>query len=476
MATARRGVLTVLFLCSVVALGACGGTEPAPQPSPQPEPFAGRWSAPLLVGDAGPGYQGSGRSGDGGSVKGVVLDDAGGGVLLFSRFGDPVESSNPELHALASSHSAAGGWSTPIGLKRDDTLAWENPNALAGNRQGDAVAAWQRTGVEGQELYSSRYAARAGWQSARLIVTLPQSTNAPRAQIVEDSSGAALVAWTDTGLRVARLPPTGAWGAPTTIGPPAFFFALVGTPSDPLVGFTDQGRLFYSSPDATGRWQTAAEVPGAGQIAVGVIGGFAAAADGVGGFTFAWFRSDASGSPAGVVAARYSAAAGWSAPVSLETGGADGGERAIELTAGPAGHVLAYWLHGDGRLWANRYVPGSGWGGDGPVSTAAPLAQAGLPPGTSSALGVTAGIDGSGNALVLWADAGTRLFSVRAAPGRPWSAPQALPLDPASRGVVGPLALAMNASGSALAAWAEPSACDTCPASRAIWAALYDPH
>jgi hypothetical protein len=475
MATARRGVLPGLFLCSVVAFGACGGTEPAPQPSPQPEAFVGRWSSPLLVGDAGPGQSGSRLSGDGGSITGVLLDDAGRGVVLFSNLGDRVEPEFQEVHAVANTYSG-GLWGTPVGLSGDQA-SWNLPNALAGDGRGGAIAVWQRTGVEdGGDLESNRYSVEGRWQPAVSIVRLPQSTNAPRAQIVEGSDGTALMAWTDTELRLARVSPTGARGVPTAIGPPAFFFVLVGTPGDPLVGFTDNGRLLYSVPDGAGGWQPAVEVPGAGSVVTGFVGGFGAAADQVGGFTFAWFRSDATGNPAGVVSARYDAATGWSAPVSVETGAADAGERAVKVVAGPAGHVLAYWLHGDGRLWGNRYTPGSGWGRAGPVSTAVPLAQSGLPPGTSAALGATAGIDGSGNALVLWADAGTRLFSVRAAPGRPWSAAQALPLDPATHGVVGPLALAMNASGSALAAWAEPSACDTCPAPRAIWAALYEPH
>jgi hypothetical protein len=414
-------------------------------------------------------------SGDGGSVTGVLLDDSGRGVALFSNLGDVVEPELQEVHAVANTYSS-GGWGTPVGLS-SDKASWNLPNALAGDGQGDAIAVWQQTGFADGSGYldSNRYSVDGGWRPSVLIARLPQSTNAAHAQIVEGSDQGALVAWTDTELRVARSSSNAVWGAPTTLGPPAFFFTLVGTPSDPLLGFTDQSRLFYSSPDATGRWQAAAEVPGAGQIAIGMIGGFAAAADGVGGFTFAWFRSDAAGNAAGVAAARYSAAHGWSAPVSLETGAPDPGERAIKLASGPNGHVLAYWLHGDGHLWANRYDPGGGWGAAEPVSAAVPLAQAGLPPGTAAALGVTAAIDGSGNALVLWADGGTRLFSVRAAPGGPWSAARALPLDPATRGVVGPLALAMNAPGSALAAWAQPSACDTCPAARAIWAALYEP-
>ncbi len=476
MATARRGVLTVLFLSSVVTLGACGGSETTIQPSPQPEPFVGRWSSPLLVGDAGPGQRGSGMSGDGGSATSVLLDDSGRGVVLYLNLGDPDQPLNQEAHAVANTYSSAG-WGTPVGLS-SDRASWNLPQSLSGDGRGNAIAVWHQTGFEGGNGYldSNRYSVEGGWQPSVSIAKLPPSTNAPHAKIVEGSDGSALVAWTDTELRVARSSSTGAWGVPTTIGASTFFFTLVGTPGDPLIGAADQSRLLYSVPDGAGGWQPAAEVPGAGSIVIGTAGGFAAAADRAGGFTFAWLRSDASGSPVGVSAARYSRATGWSAPVSIESGAADAGERAIRLAAGPAGHALAYWLHGDGRLWASRYDPGAGWGAAGPVSAAAPLAQAGLPPGTSAALGVTAGIDGSGNALVLWADAGTRLFSVRAAPGRPWSAPQALPLDPATRGVVGPLALAMNASGSALAAWAEPSACDTCPASRAIWAALYEPH
>jgi len=459
-----------LLLWGALTLSSCGSPETVP-PQPSPEPFVGRWSEPQVVGDAGPGFVGSRLSGGGGSVTGLLLDDTGRGVVLFSNIGDPADPLLVPIRTFANTYAAASGWSTPVRLSPSFQAF---PDALAGDGHGNAIVVWDTN--PGGELDANRFAAQGGWQPATLIAKLPQSTNAAHAQVVEGPDGAALAAWTDTALRVARMSPAGVWGASTAIGPPAFFFDLAGTPSDPLMGFVNDNRLLFLAPDGKGGWQPAAEVPGTGSIRVDAPGGLAATADNVGGFMLAWFRSDVVGNTAGIAAARYAAATGWSAPVSIEAGTPDPGERALKLVAGPAGHILAYWLHGDGHLWANLYTPRSGWGSAGPVSSAMPLAQSGLPPGTSAAAGAAAAIDGSGNALVLWAEAGVRLVSARATPGGPWSVAQALPSAPGTRGIVGPLALAMNTSGSAIAAWAQPSMCDSCPAPREVWAASYEPH
>jgi hypothetical protein len=428
----------------------------------------------VVIGDAGPGIVGSRLSGDGGSVTGLVLDDTGRGVALFSNLGDPADSLRIQVRALAANFNPPGAWSPPVFLRTEEA-PWENPNALAGDGQGGAIAAWQRTVGTASDLHASRYVVAGGWQPALLVAPLVPSTNAPRAQILEGTDGAALVAWTDTELRAARIPAAGAAEEPTALGPPAFFFALAGTPTEALLAFVDEGRLLFSLLDSGGGWTPAVEVPGAGTVAVGALGGFAAAAEGPGRFALAWFRADASGNPAGVQSARYAAATGWSGPVVIG-GSADPGERAVRLAASPqGGHLLAYWIRGDGRLWGNRYTPGSGWGSAAPVSSATPLAQAGLPPGTSAAAGVAAAIDGAGNALVLWAEGGTRLLSARASSAGAWSAGQALPLEAGTRGIVGPLALSMNSAGQALAAWAQPRLCATCPAPREVWAALYEP-
>lgn len=135
--------------------------------------------------------------------------------------------------------------------------------------------------------------------------------------------------------------------------------------------------------------------------------------DGVGTTTAAWSEQDAVSGCSSIWSARNTGA-GWNLPVRIENTCNLG---FVRLAANSAGIVIAAWQQTNGTvtsIWANRYVPGSGW------ESAVAIEQEANP--VESAIDV--GIDNGGNAIVVFqAFDGTRnnLFASRFVPGTGWS-------------------------------------------------------
>jgi hypothetical protein len=117
------------------------------------------------------------------------------------------------------------------------------------------------------------------------------------------------------------------------------------------------------------------------------------AADGAGNAIAVWEQN--AGLGANVMASRYSAGVGWGSAVLIETNGA-GPAFVPQIVIDASGSATALWSQRDVagftvNIWANRYVPGSGWG-----SAVAIDGQA--EPAGSPALGV----DASGRVVAVW--------------------------------------------------------------------------
>lgn len=93
-----------------------------------------------------------------------------------------------------------------------------------------------------------------------------------------------------------------------------------------------------------------------------------------------------------VWANRYEAGAGWGTPERISSEEFSGLEPA--LAVGPSGDAVAVWLQSAGLssdLWANRYVPGVGWGEPELIDTT-----------SANAHGADVAIDAAGNAMAVW--------------------------------------------------------------------------
>lgn len=169
-------------------------------------------------------------------------------------------------------------------------------------------------------------------------------------------------------------------------------------------------------------------------------------------------------------ASRYEAATGrWSAPVLLENlAGSAGyavGEAHLAMHRA-TGRAVFTWLHtvnGTVNVWARDFDPASGWG------TATNLESVDGMTGTPSA-----GVDGSGNAMVVWAQMTPRwsIWASRFARGTGWGTPQLLETHDTVGGLDIDPALAVSDNGQALVAWKAALHNDTI---NGLWTVRFTP-
>jgi hypothetical protein len=156
-----------------------------------------------------------------------------------------------------------------------------------------------------------------------------------------------------------------------------------------------------------------------------------------------WRQGDDGGT---MWASIYSSTSGWSsAQIIAEptTSSPVGGSVAIDA----AGNAIAVWGENltSSPFWANRYVPGTGWGTRESISSDAP----------GSSVPEVA-VDPSGQAIVVFRqDNGTEysMWANRFLPGSGWGTPEQIETDDA--GTATSPRIAVDASGSALAVWSQ---------------------
>lgn len=167
------------------------------------------------------------------------------------------------------------------------------------------------------------------------------------------------------------------------------------------------------------------------------------AADGGGNAFAAW--SQMSGTRSDMYAARYTSGSGWNTPELIETNNS-GSASLPHIAASSNGSAVAVWLHFDGArfaVWANRHAPGAGWG------IAEPIEANG--PGDARAARVA--LDGQGNAIAVWQQyAGTRsnIWANRYVPGSGWGT--AVLIETSDRDGFNP-EIAVHAGGDAVVVW-----------------------
>ena len=159
----------------------------------------------------------------------------------------------------------------------------------------------------------------------------------------------------------------------------------------------------------------------------------------------AWVQSD--GIRSSVWANRYSFGTGWGAPTAIEA--SDEYAYAPQLAIDGSGNAIIVWAQNDGprtRLFANRYAFGAGWGTPALVSTN----------DTGSAYGGKVAVDPNGNAIVVWSQYdGVRdnIFGNRYTVGAGWTTATLIETNDA--GSANQPDIAIDANGNAIAVWSQ---------------------
>ncbi len=216
---------------------------------------------------------------------------------------------------------------------------------------------------------------------------------------VKDLAGNALATahtWTFTTLPGARV-----WGTAAVIE------TLTGQAYSPRVATNANGTSFavWRQYDGSGNrvwanrflpgtgWGTATIIQASTDPAGPPVGDPAVAVDPNGHAMVVWNEFDP-GAPGNtnitsIWSARYTAGTGWGAAQLVETGPLTAGVPQVAMD--PNGNAIVVWTQ-DNKVRANRHVPGTGWGTDGPIETA------NVPSSTTPLVAM----DASGNAMAVW--------------------------------------------------------------------------
>ena len=342
----------------------------------------------------------------------------------------------------------------------DGGIGWQVATLLEKDNAGDAshpqVAVWyQRDGTR-TNIYSNRYVPGRGWGSAQLIET-NDTGSAVFPQVAVDASGNAVAVWrqfdgTRDNIWANRYVPGTGWGTAELIETDD-----TGDAGNPKVAVDASGNavaVWRQPVDLLSNIWSNRYIPGFGWGTAQLIqtdnagGAYApqVAVDGSGNAVAVW--SQLNGGLHSIYANRYVPGTGWGTAQLIETDDTwHAGSPQVAVDG--SGNAVAVWQQSDGtrdNIWANRYVLGTGWGTAEIIETD-DTGDAGRP---------QVAVDASGNAVAVWEQwDGSRfnIWSNRYVPGTGWGTAELIETDNA--GFANFPQVAVDGSGNAVAVWAQ---------------------
>jgi hypothetical protein len=282
----------------------------------------------------------------------VSLDASGNGAAIWLQNGA----------VFASLYDgSAGSWAAAVPLSGTVPGTAGLPgmpgrgNCIEVDGTGKAHAVWMQTDAGGTHILASRFDGTAWGAPARLD---PDPGESGDPALAANPAGNGAIAWSQAGgtgdrsllwVRIYRN------AAPSGWGPPALLDNVAGRSDKPQIGMDRDGNLIV-----------------------------------------VWRRQELAAGPVLPYGARFTPAGGWGAPVRLSAKDTDG-ELWPALAMDAGGNAVVAWEQpeepgGASRIWAAGFVKAGGWG------MAVPVSPAGMGDADEPALG----IDGSGNAVLIW--------------------------------------------------------------------------
>ncbi len=160
-----------------------------------------------------------------------------------------------------------------------------------------------------------------------------------------------------------------------------------------------------------------------------------------------WTQTD--GTSWNIYANRYLPGTGWNTPTLLETGAGDAKDPQVAMNG--SGDAVAAWVQHDGTaysIWTSHYTPGTGW--------AAPIL---VEAGNGSAGSPQVAMNTSGICVVVWtqwdeASSRNRISANRFMPGTGWGVAEQIDAETSTLDAIYPQ-VAMDDNGNAVAVWSE---------------------
>ncbi len=377
----------------------------------------------------------------GGSYPQIAFDASGNAIAVWQKPGGSI---------LSKRYTKVSGWGTSEVIGTDGGV---NPQ-LAINAAGNAVVVWRQSGTI-DNIWANVFTPSSGWAEAQLIES--NSGNADAPQIAIGASGEAIAVWQqDDGIYYSiysnKYSPGIGWGTTQLIE------SNSGTANHPRIAMAPNGNaiaVWYQWDGA--RWSIYANQYygsgwGAPQLIeidnTGSAGYPEIAIDSAGNAIAVWQQWD--GIRFSIYANRYIPDSGWGMSQLIETNN-DGDVNNVQIAFDSTGCAIAVWqlFYGTfANIWANRFVPGIGWGTAQLIDTY----NDGMADYPQLA------IDPSGNAIVVWEkDNGTRynIIANRYIPSIGWSAPSIINTDV---GNARHPQIAVDHDGNAIAVWDQVGA------------------
>ncbi len=375
----------------------------------------------------------------------VSFDSAGNAIAVW------YQSDGTYNSIYANRYVAGTGWGAAAIIDAGPNNAW-NPQ-VSFDSAGNAIAVWQQSDGTHDRIYANRYVAGTGWGAAAIIDAGPN--NAWNPQVSFDSAGNAIAVWMQSDGTYYRIY-ANRYVAGTGWGAVAAIETNLTNADSPQVSFDSAGNaiaVWYQSDGTHGRIYANRYVAGTGWGAAAIIDAGPNNAlhpqvsfDRAGNAIAVWDQSD--GTYDRIYANRYVAGTGWSVAAIIDAGIiAANPYNAFnpQVSFDKAGNAIAVWFQWDGtqfRIYANRYVAGTGWG-----------AAAAIETNPNNALHPQVSFDRAGNAIAVWEqDDGiyNRIYANRYVAGTGWGA--AAIIDAGPNGALHPQ-VSFDSAGNAIAVW-----------------------
>ena len=324
----------------------------------------------------------------------VAVNPSGNAVAVWKQ------SDGTRWNIWSNRYTSGTGWGTATLIETDNSGDAFDPQVVI-DSSGNAVAVWKQSDGTRWNIWSNRYTAGVGWGTATLIET-DNSGDATGPQVAVDSSGNAVVVWSQTD------------GTRWNIWSNRYIFG-VGWGTATLIE-TDNSRD--------------ANTP---QVAV----------DSSGNAVAVWYQYD--GTRYNIWSNRYTSGTGWGTEELIETNTRSAYSHQVAVD--PSGNAVAVWVQYDetrNNIWSNRYTSGTGWGTATLIET----------DNSRDATAPQVAVDSSGNAVAVWhQDDGTRrnIWSNRYTSGTGWGTATLIETD--NSGDANTPQVAIDPSGNAVAVW-----------------------
>ena len=419
----------VVTVCLSLILNACGGGDVIPTPKD--------WgTAELIETD---------NAGD--ADRPQVAVNANGNALAVWP-----QSDGTRNKLWANHYDAATGWNTASLIENDDAGNTYTPR-VAFDANGNALVIWAQNDGMRSNIWTRRYDALTGWETAILIENDTGHAGDPR--IAFDANGNALAVWTQLSssfysIWTNRYDATTGWGTPTLIENDDTAHAsspqvAVNANGDAITVWTQSDGTRYNvwarRYDAVTGWEMAMLI----ESETGFASDPQIALDANGNALAVWEQPI--GSRDNIWANRYDAITGWGTPSLIEN--TDWNAFSPQVAFDANGNAVAVWRQVNGTrydVWANRYDAATGWGTATLIET----------DNTWHAGDPQVAFDTNGNALAVWPQSDSTNYNIwanRYDATTGWGTATLIETDNA--GDAFDPQIAFDANGNALAVWRQ---------------------